>query len=391
MPKLSASLINRTRYTGKKLIDGNQLYFRRSKDLSLTAFQRIKVDGVYKDIKVGEAILGEINQVQLQDFRIKAFNLRQHGVSAKGEIITFADAWNDFFTKATSGENPKWGKASASQAQSTTLKHLSQTKLWLKPLVDITSKDLELSMLDLKKSYPKSYPKVLLRLRQVFDYLKHDGLVETNPATSLQSKIKSSEKLVKTDFYKALTDFKSLRALLSTIKSSELPAKNALILQAYTVQRSGEVVGAKWSEFDFDNNTWTIPRSRMKIRDREGDQVLILPVELIALINTWQNDSEYLFPLLRNKNKHLLGGQLSVSLVKLGYKDIHLPHSWRSALKTLATQQIEDDRPKFADRWAEDLLDHLPKLDIEKHYLRKKNLDGMKLVLSWWYGELNNG
>jgi integrase len=40
--------------------------------------------------------------------------------------------------------------------------------------------------------------------------------------------------------------------------------KRAHTLVAFCVQRVGEVVGAKWNEFDLDAGIWAISRERMK-------------------------------------------------------------------------------------------------------------------------------
>ncbi|WP_457298546.1 tyrosine-type recombinase/integrase [Phyllobacterium sp. P5_D12] len=41
-------------------------------------------------------------------------------------------------------------------------------------------------------------------------------------------------------------------------------AARALTFLILTAARSGEVLGAKWDEFDFDNQDWTVPAARMK-------------------------------------------------------------------------------------------------------------------------------
>ena len=45
---------------------------------------------------------------------------------------------------------------------------------------------------------------------------------------------------------------------------ASLPTRLALELLILTAGRSGEIRGAKWSEFDYKTATWTIPGARMK-------------------------------------------------------------------------------------------------------------------------------
>ena len=41
-------------------------------------------------------------------------------------------------------------------------------------------------------------------------------------------------------------------------------AARALEFAILTAARSGEVLGARWSEIDLDEKTWTVPAERMK-------------------------------------------------------------------------------------------------------------------------------
>ena len=41
-------------------------------------------------------------------------------------------------------------------------------------------------------------------------------------------------------------------------------AAKALMFTCLTGCRTGEVLGARWEEFDFDAAVWTIPEGRMK-------------------------------------------------------------------------------------------------------------------------------
>lgn len=50
------------------------------------------------------------------------------------------------------------------------------------------------------------------------------------------------------------------------IKKREGVAARAVEFCILTACRSGEVRGARWNEFDFENNIWTIPAERMKAR-----------------------------------------------------------------------------------------------------------------------------
>jgi len=53
---------------------------------------------------------------------------------------------------------------------------------------------------------------------------------------------------------------------IGALKTRDGTASRAVEFAILTASRSGEVRGAKWSEFDFKENLWTIPAERMKAR-----------------------------------------------------------------------------------------------------------------------------
>jgi integrase len=55
-------------------------------------------------------------------------------------------------------------------------------------------------------------------------------------------------------------------ALVALASGRHAPLRRALAFQWLTAARTGEVVGATWTEIDFDAGTWTIPAARMKMR-----------------------------------------------------------------------------------------------------------------------------
>ena len=51
---------------------------------------------------------------------------------------------------------------------------------------------------------------------------------------------------------------------MAELRTREGVAARALEFLVLAAARTGEVIGAKWDEIDFDARTWTVPRERMK-------------------------------------------------------------------------------------------------------------------------------
>lgn len=388
--KLSASLLNRKKAPGK-VTDGLALYFKRNNDGTLTALQRVKRDGKESDVTIA-VIVGDITQERLQQIRADAYAVKVGGGKAP-TVISFEDAWNSYYKAVTSAQNPKWEATTAKQIEARMINHVLPTALWTMPVTEVRSSDVEQALSALKIKTPKLVPKMLSAIGQVISYAAHDLKLEVNPAKVLREKIKASEKPVKFDRLPAITDWQGLGRLLSKIKTSSLypSTRWALTLQAYTAQRSGEVALAKWKDFDLTLGVWTIPRAAMKTSDagkKPYDHRLHLPPVIVDFLCSIPKDSDWLFPPRHGESDHITVEAFSQAFQRLGFRGVAVPHGWRSSLKTLAVDAVDDDgRPLFAERWVEDVLDHTVK-GVESHYTREKAEQGMGRVLAWWANNL---
>lgn len=390
--KLSAAILNRKTAPGK-VTDGLALSFIRNKDGSLTGWQRVTRDGKTTDAKVA-TIVGEVTQDWLQAIRAQAYAMKSPGAGKVADVLTFQRAWEDFYRAVTTAANSKWAPRTAGQAKARMEKHIAPTGLWSMPVLDIRSADIEKALAKVRGERPKLAPKVLQLVGQVLSYAAHDLKLEANAAKVLREKLKSSEKPVKMDKLPAITNWPGLGDLLHRIDTSSLypTTRWALMLQAYTAQRSGEVAEAKWAEFDLAAGVWTIPRSRMKTSDPDKkpyDQVLVLPPPVVALLGKIPRHSDWLFVPRHGEADCITVEAFSQAFQRLGFRGVATPHGWRSALKTLTNDAADEDgRPLFADRWAEDVLDHVVK-GVESHYTRAKAEQGMGKVLAWWAEQLD--
>ncbi len=385
--KLSASILNRKRSPGK-LTDGGALFFYRNKDGTLTAWQRV----AGKDVRVRN-ISGEITQAALSEIRAEAYALKTAPSNAEEKrVLTFEMAWEGFRKKMVEATNSKWSKHTLDQATARMWNYVSHTAIWNMPVSEITSDHVLESVAPARERYPKLAPKVIALIGQVLSSVAGKEGLAINAAKALKDELKSTERRVSFERHPAITDVAGLGRLLYTIENSKstLATRVALILQAYSAQRTGEVVAARWSEFAFQDDgsvIWTIPRARMKVSDIKSkpyDQVLHLTQSVTKQLNRLERKGDFLFRPRFGKSDHISVESLPAAFWNMGYKGIAVPHGWRSSLKTLAEDSLdEDDRPLFAPSWIEAVLDHSPR-GVSVHYHRAKTEKGMRRVLFWW-------
>src|SRR6202040_695733 len=65
------------------------------------------------------------------------------------------------------------------------------------------------------------------------------------------------------DLHAALP-YDKLPDLMTSLRAQEGVAARALEFAILTAARTGEVIGAKWSEIDLEGRLWTVPGERMK-------------------------------------------------------------------------------------------------------------------------------
>ena len=388
--KLTAGIINKRKSTGKK-VDGDGLFWKWNKNGSLTAYQRVD----NKDHKI-QTFYEEITKEQLQEVRNKGFALKhkQNKQQIKNSI-TLSQAWESFLNTMTSTANPTWGTPKTIRDNVSRIdRYIKHSKLWGLSVKDITTQDLFKVLKPVRDEKRDQESKIRGVLNKVFSQALLDEVISVNPVPSLSNMYALYETTPEQKHLPAEVSLSQLGKILNDNQYSNgsFLVKTALEIQAYTAQRSSEVAGTKWEEVDLDTGIWTIPRARMKIsKKRDYDQVLILPKQVIDMFKSLPHKSNYVFPSPNTSLGHISIDAMSKRLRRsLKLEGVHVPHGWRSALKSLATDAADDDeRPLFADLWIECVLDHDEGNKVQKAYQRKRPVVGAGKVLTWWAEQLD--
>ena len=232
------------------------------------------------------------------------------------------------------------------------------------------------------------------RLEEVLEWAKVSGHRDgENPARwqgnlkemlAAPSKIKKERRRPALALADAQSWFEKLRKLEGT-------GSRALEFLTLTVSRSGEVRGALWSEFDFENGIWIVPAVRMKAR---RDHRVPLTDPIIQLIRSQPRmaGSDYVFTAPR-------GGQLSDMTLSATMRRMHqakfkkdkkgyvdqvsghpaVPHGLRSTFRDWAAE-----RTSYPRDMAEMALAHFVGSDVERAYRRGDMLDKRREMMRAW-------
>jgi len=230
---------------------------------------------------------------------------------------------------------------------------------------------------------PGMEPRAARRLYAIMDHAVYIGAIKFNPLPRRRA-AKSTKR-----HYSAVVDLPGLGKILRAAEKSEPreSVRRAHLLLAFTAQRIGEVIGARWDEFDLAAGTWSIARDRMKRKDAErGAHDVPLPDTLLALLRKWRKadgDRAIFVCAAKNGKKPIIAdavGKYYRDDLKLSGK--HSPHSWRSAFSTVCREA-----QKPADI-VEAQLDHQIGTAVSSAYDRAKRLEPRRALMAWYAATL---
>jgi integrase len=146
----------------------------------------------------------------------------------------------------------------------------------------------------------------------------------------------------------------------------------------------------RWEEIALEGNdpSWTIPRARMKTRDRHHDHRILLSPTIAAELRAWRGvtgDGGYVLPSPTG-NAHITREAIEKALREtLEMAGKHSPHGWRSSFSTLARDA------GFSRDVVELTLDHVHDTATARAYDRGERLDERRKLMRWWDEQLTGG
>ena len=183
-----------------------------------------------------------------------------------------------------------------------------------------------------------------------------------NPARwtgNLSEALPAPSKVTKVEHFTALP-YVELPAFMSELAALPYLAARALEFLILTAARTGEVVGAQWSEIDIDNATWTISADRMKAGKEHRVPLSTRAVELLL---TLPREGACVFPSPVRAQSSISDAALLQTVRRLR-KDI-TPHGFRSCFSDWAHECTG-----FPNHVIEMALAHKVESKVERAYRR---------------------
>jgi len=212
------------------------------------------------------------------------------------------------------------------------------------PIEDIAPKDIVQVM---ERIQGRGATDIAKRARdtssQIFRYAITRGLAARNPAADFKpSDVLPQRKA--TNFARIGED--ELPTLLRKVEAYQGSPKTRLAIKLLmlTFVRTSELIGARWSEIDFEQAEWKIPAERMKMKRLHVVPLAPQAIQVLRTLQLVSGGGELIFPGDRDPKKPMSNNTILKALERLGYKGRMTGHGFRGLASTaLYERQFPSD------------------------------------------------
>ena len=230
---------------------------------------------------------------------------------------------------------------------------------------------------------PETASRVRQRIENILDSAKARGYRDgENPARwrGHLDKVLPARSRVREVEHLAALPYAKLSAFLANLRGRPAVAARALEFLILTAARTGEVIGARWSEIDLLDKVWTVPAARMKAR-REH-RVPLSPrafTILQEMQTTRQGDGSNAHVFLGPKPGEPLSNMAFLMLLRrMGIERLTV-HGFRATFKTWASE-----RTSFQNEIVEAALAHVIGDKVEQAYRRGDLFEKRRRLMQQW-------
>jgi len=226
---------------------------------------------------------------------------------------------------------------------------------------------------------PETAGRVRGRIESVLDWATARGYRQgENPARwrgHLENLLPKKTKVRRVEHHAALP-YAELAEFMAKLRQQEGISARALEFAILTVARTGEVIGAKWSEINPAERLWTIPAERMKAgkehRVPQSDAAMAILEEMQQI-----RQSDYVFPGAKSR-RPLSNMAFLMLLRRMGRGDL-TTHGFRSTFSDWCSE-----RTNFPAEVPEMALAHTVSDKVEAAYRRGDLFQKRRQVMDAW-------
>ena len=227
------------------------------------------------------------------------------------------------------------------------------------------------------RAIPETASRVRGRIEAVLDWARVSGFRSgENPARwrgHLDHLLPARSRVHRVEHLAALP-YDQIGAFMAKLRGDTSIGARALEFAILTATRSGEVLGAKWTEIDLDNAMWVIPGGRMKAREEHRVPLSKPAIAVLKAMHAIRRN-DFVFAGRRGglSNKVMLK-----TLERLGRSDI-TTHGFRSSFRDWASE-----RTNYPNHVVEQALAHAIGSPVEAAYRRGDLFEKRTRLMAAW-------
>jgi integrase len=223
------------------------------------------------------------------------------------------------------------------------------------------------------------------RIESILDWATVRGFRKgDNPARwkgHLENLFAKRSKVQAVEHHSALP-YSEIGAFMGRLNSQEGASATALKLTILTAARTGEIVGARWEEIDFDKAVWTVPGTRMKAGREHRVPLSKTALSLLKSQRELAGQSEFVFPGT-SRAKPISNMAMLQLLRRMGRDDLTV-HGFRSTFRDWAAECTA-----YPNEVAELALAHVVGDKVEAAYRRGDLFEKRRKVMDAWAAYCN--
>lgn len=177
--------------------------------------------------------------------------------------------------------------------------------------------------------------RLLQKIKQIFRHATGKGYVENDPIAGTQPSDFLRSHKVKNFARIEPAQLPELLKKIEIYRGSPL-TRLATKLMTLTFLRTSPLILAEWSEINFAEKRWKVPKEHMK--GQSSPHIVPLAsqtIQVLRLVHTISGESKYLFPGQGPKNPTMSNGTILKALERMGYQKVMTGHGFRGIASTI--------------------------------------------------------
>ena len=366
--------------------DGDGLKLRVDKNINKNWIVRYQLFGTIREMGLGKYPFVTLKDARRKLFEVKKMiydgidplEIKELQLEKKKKIITFQKISDEFIKDF----QVEWSNKKHIQQWTNTLNTYASPIIGKLTIDKVNNTHVCKILKPIWITKHETASRVRQRLERIFSYcIASKHMKGPNPAAykdNLQHLLPNVSKIISVEHHRSL-NYQDVPNLISQLNNLKTTSSYALTFLIATAARTNEVIGATWKEIDLKNKVWTVPPSRMKMRQEHSVPLNDIACNVLNIIQK-HNSSDFIF-LNHSKKSHISNNNMRL-LIKNKFPEVFkktVPHGFRSSFRDWA-----EENHNFSSRAVELCLAHSNKNKVEKAYLRSDLFLKRKQIMDEW-------